>query len=353
MTRGNLWRFVIVVLLLGRGNVLEADVFNIKVLSDNTPDLTDLPSFAASATDNWATNDEKARILAYWMFALGDQASANHDWEPIEPILTFNNLPNPGYCAHWTASFIAVAEGGMRWVGRHYELSGGPAPTVHHTVPEIEYDGRRHYIDGSTKFYGLDCDGRILSIAEMDDVAGSCGTWPKRRYHNLFYHTPVAICRDTDGYLPNRDGSDDHTPIMAWLTGRPGSGTVCSRIWGNPNEDTMTEDWLTLPNSGRDPKLVTYNTGGTHSIYRYVLNLKDNQHYTRYWNCLDPTYSDMDYYYPTSTGGYPDGDHKAQGNGEWEFTRNVSTTRRCFQSASRTRNRPTRLPPPMAPRLAS
>ena len=324
MTRGNLLRFVIVVLLLGSGSVLEADVFNIKVLSDNTPDLTDLPSFAASATDNWTTNDEKARVLSYWMFALGDQASSNHDWEPIEPILTFNNLPNPGFCAHWTAAFIAVAEGGMGWVGRHYELSGGPAPTVHHTVPEIEYDGGRHYIDGSTKFYGLDCDGKILSIVEMDDVAGSCGIWPNRRYHNLFYHTPGAICRDTDGYLPNRDGSDDHTPIMAWITGRPGSGTVCSRIWGNPNEDTMTENWLTLPDSGRDPKLVTYHTGGTHSIYRYVLNLKDNQHYTRYWKCLDPTHSDMDYFYPTSTGGYPDKNHKAQGNGEWVFTPDLS-----------------------------
>ena len=42
--------------------------------SDNTPDL-------------------------YWMFALGDQASSNHDWEPVEPILTFNNLPHPGFCA--------------------------------------------------------------------------------------------------------------------------------------------------------------------------------------------------------------------------------------------------------------
>jgi hypothetical protein len=103
MTWGNLLRFVVVMLLMGGGSVLEADVFNIKVLSDNAPDLTDLPSFAASATDNWTTNDEKARAFSYWMFGFGDQASSNHDWEPVEPILTFNNLPNPGYCAHWTA----------------------------------------------------------------------------------------------------------------------------------------------------------------------------------------------------------------------------------------------------------
>ena len=206
MSREYLLAFAIVVVLIGSGGALEADVYDVTVLSDNTPDLTDLPSFVASTTANWPTNDEKARALAYWMFAFGDQASSNHDWEPVEPIFTFNNLPHPGYCAHWTASFIAVAEGGMGWVGRHYELSGGPAPTVNHTVPEIEYDGTRHYIDGSTKFYGLDCNGRILSITDMDDVAGPCGPWPKCRYHNLFHHTPGAICRDTDGYLPNRGG---------------------------------------------------------------------------------------------------------------------------------------------------
>ncbi len=97
------WRKVlccaVIVLLLHTGRPLRADVFNIKVLSDNTPDLTDLPSFVASTTDNWPTNDQKARALAYWLFALGDQASSNHDWEPVEPILTLNNLPHPGFCA--------------------------------------------------------------------------------------------------------------------------------------------------------------------------------------------------------------------------------------------------------------
>jgi len=90
MRCGNLLPVVFVAVLLGRTGVLEADVFNIKVLSEHTPDLTDLRSFTASVTDNWNTNDEKARALAYWMFALGDQASSNCDWDPIEPILTLN-----------------------------------------------------------------------------------------------------------------------------------------------------------------------------------------------------------------------------------------------------------------------
>ncbi len=228
----------------------------------------------------------------------------------------------------------------MGWAGRHYELSGGPDPIVHHTVPELEYDGGRHYIDGSTKFYGLDCTGKILSITEMDDLAGRRGNWPQQRYHNLFFHTPGAICRDTDGYRPDQDGADDHSPIRAWITGRPGPGTVCSRIWGVPDQDTMTEDWLTLPGKGRDPKLVTYHTGGTHSIYRCVLNLKDNQHYTRYWRCLDPTFSNMDYFHPTSSGQYPDGDHKAQGNGQWVFTPDLCDERQFESIANFQRGKP-------------
>ena len=103
----------------------------------------------------------------------------------------------------------------------------------------------------------------------------------------------------------------------------------------------MTEDWLTQPGPGRDPKLVTYHTGGTHSIYRNVLNLKDNQHYTRYWKCLDPTYSDMDFFYPTSSGGYPDKDHKAQGNGEWVFTPDLNDDDQFESIANFQRGTPT------------
>ena len=153
-----------------------AGVYNLKLLSNHAPDLTDLGSFCHSVTSRWKTTDERAAALAHWFGAMGNQSDPPYDWMPVEPILHFNTFMN-AQCAFWTALYGAVGEGGMGWVGRHYEVGD-------HTVPELEYDDGRHYLDNTYKFFPTKCDGRtILGITEMDEVAGPCEKGPRGKYH--------------------------------------------------------------------------------------------------------------------------------------------------------------------------
>jgi len=207
-----------------------------------------------------------------------------------------------------------VGEGGMGWVGRHYEVGD-------HTVPELEYDGSRHYLDNTYKFYPVKCDGRtILGITEMDDVAGSCVKGPEGRYHWLCFHTPQAITEDRDGYAPSKAGQthligEDTSLIRGWLTGswlpRDASGRAYFA-------ETLDEEWVKR-------HWQEWNTQGSHSIYRYRLNLRAGENYTRYWEPLGTT---TDYYYPNSKGKDPNSylNDRGSTNGRWLLTPDLTDT---------------------------
>ena len=299
-----------------------ADVFNLRLLSNHAPDLTDLESFCASATSRWTTNDEKAAALAHWFGVMGNQSDPPCDWIPVEPILHFNNFMNAN-CAYWTALYAAVGEGGLGWVGRHYEVGD-------HTVPELEYDGGRHYLDNTYKFFPVKCDGRtILGITEMDEAAGPCAKGPEGRYHWLCYHTPQAITRDRDGYAPGKAGQaeligDDTTRIRGWLTGSWLPRDAAGRAYF---AQTLDEAWVKR-------HWNEWNTQGCHSIYRYRLGLRPGESYTRYWEPLGTT---SDYYYPNGQGKDPNSYLKDRGrsNGRWIFTPDLQRDA-AFESARNT-----------------
>ena len=65
----------------------DADVYNLKLLSNHAPDLTDIESFCRSTTSRWETNNERAAALAHWFGVMGNQSSPPADWIPVEPIL--------------------------------------------------------------------------------------------------------------------------------------------------------------------------------------------------------------------------------------------------------------------------
>jgi len=302
-----IWCLVGLLLCLstGRAEQAEPGVYNLKVLSSNAPDLTDLKSFCYSVTSRWESNDEKAAAIAHWFGVMGNQSSPPYDWMPVEPILHFNTTMQ-AQCAYWTALYDAVGEGGMGWVGRHYEVGD-------HTVPELEYDGKRHYLDNTYKFFPVACDGKtILGITDMDEVAGPCEKGPRGRYHWLLYHTPQAITEDRDGYHPGKGGGggllgSDTSRLRAWLTGSWLCRDAGSRAYFAENLD---EAWV-------KSHWQEFVTQGCHSIYRYILNLRPGEYYTRYWRRRGTT---ADYFYPTQRGTDPDGDLNQRGNGVWVFT---------------------------------
>ena len=275
-------------------------VYNLKVLSDKTVDLTDLKSFCHDATARWPANDEKAAAIAHWLGVLGNQSGPLYDWMPVEPVLQLNTT-TAAQCAYWTGLYIAIAEGGMGWIGRHYEVGD-------HTVPELEYGGKRHYLDNTYKFFPVACDGRtIISITDMDEEAGPCARGPRCRFHNLLYHTPQALCPDLDGYVRDKEGNDS-TPIRAWLSGswlrREAAGRAYFAV-------KLDEEWV-------KKCWQEHVTESCHSMYRCLVNLRDRESYTRYW---DPVGDTPDCFYPNENGEDPDRglNDRGRGNGVWEF----------------------------------
>jgi len=290
-----------------------ADVFNIKILSDKTPDLHSLEDYCESTTSRWSTNDEKARALAHWMAKLGHQSTPPYGAKPVEPILQFNNFMN-AQCGYFTAMYCGVAEGGMGWVGRFYNLGNH-----NHIAPELEYDGTRHYFDNTYKFYATDCDGeRVISIIEMDDVI-DCGGGVPEENHLLHRHSPMAVCDDLDGYLPDPVNHLDTSLMRAWLTGTTfglDAGSMVY-IYRQTHPGALDEDWAA--SHWREAA-----HGGYHSIYRYSMNLRDNEHFTRHWEQQGTT---GDYFYPTVNGGEPDLHTRQRGNGIWAFTPDLTDDR--------------------------
>ena len=49
--------------------------YNVRVITDASPDLTDLDSFVQSTTSRWTTSEEKVWALYYWSHILKRQTS--------------------------------------------------------------------------------------------------------------------------------------------------------------------------------------------------------------------------------------------------------------------------------------
>ncbi|MBI4600761.1 MAG: hypothetical protein HY721_02260 [Planctomycetes bacterium] len=117
-----------------------AQVCNVKVVTDASPDFSDLESFLHSATSRWETPAEQCWALFYWMHIGRRQTSPMvlHGLEVTDPIRQLNDH---GYamcstvagmnCAAWDALGLPV---------RLWDITL-------HTVSEVEYGGRWHMYD--------------------------------------------------------------------------------------------------------------------------------------------------------------------------------------------------------------
>ncbi len=78
------------------GQPSDAAVYNVRVASSGSPDLTDLASFISSVTSRWSASSEKVWALFYWMQKLRVQNSPMvlHGFEVTDPI---RNLTDFGY----------------------------------------------------------------------------------------------------------------------------------------------------------------------------------------------------------------------------------------------------------------
>ena len=119
-----------------------AAVYNLKVVTDASPDYSDMESMVRSITGNWKTPEEKCWAMFYWNHIARRQTAPMvlHGLALTDPIRQFNDY---GYtmcstiaginCSIWDA---------MGLKAKYWDIGN-------HTVPEVEYDGRWHMYDNS------------------------------------------------------------------------------------------------------------------------------------------------------------------------------------------------------------
>ncbi len=224
-------------------------VYNITLVTDSSPDLTDIDSYLHSITSQYTTSQEKAIAIWRWSQRLRKQTT-----NPIEdghfvfdPILMFNSY---GYCNCGVVSGVNNALWlKMGWKAHYVQLGD-------HTVCECSWDDGKtwHMFDASMSIYCLNDRGEVASVREiennprfyLENFAPECGT------------NPVRDINDHNGWRCASDRPYEY-------------------------KRTLANGW----DSFKPPNSIT--DGNLHAQYgaRYVLNLRPGEHYTRHFEPLD------------------------------------------------------------------
>src|SRR5689334_22197520 len=144
-----------------------AAVHNLKVVTDASPDYSDMGSMIRSITQNWNTPEEKCWAMFYWNHIARRQTAPMilHGLALTDPIRQFNDY---GYTMCSTISGINCSIwDAMGFKAKYWDISN-------HTVPEVEYGGRWHMYDNSMSALYTLCDGK--TIAGVADIGkpGAC-----------------------------------------------------------------------------------------------------------------------------------------------------------------------------------
>jgi len=257
-----------------------AQVCNVKVLTDASPDYSDLPSMVRSITANWPTPEQKCWAVFYWNHLARRQTNPIilHGMALPDPIRQFNDY---GYTMCSTISGINQSvweEMGLRH--RYWDISN-------HTVAEVFYDGRWHMYDNSLSALYTLCDGKTLAGVEDIGKEGACEASGSKVEpgHVAKYHCLTA------------------TSPRGFLTG---ADTIRS----------LDEEYRCF--NPRGLKLRTYFYDWDYG-HRYILNLRDGEVYTRTYHSLGDA---QGFYVPNPNGKDPEKlnpRYRLRGNGVWTF----------------------------------
>jgi len=152
-----------------------------------------------------------------------------------------------------------------------------------HTVPEVFYRGRWHMYDNSMSALYTSCDG--VTIAGVEDIGrdGACAAsgGESERGHVAKYHCLYA------------------TGPKGFLTGAD-------------TQRSLDEESRCFNPNALQYRYYYFNWDYGH---RYILNLKENESYTRYYHGLGKTPA----FYVPNEGKDPDDRYSLRGNGTWRF----------------------------------
>ncbi len=255
-----------------------AQVNNLKIVTDASPDYSDIDSLIHSTTAKWDKTEDKLRALFYWTHIARRQTAPMivHGTALTDPIRQFNDY---GFtmcstisginCSLWHAMGLPV---------KYWDISN-------HTVPEVFYEGRWHMYDNSMSALYTLCDGKTIAGVEDIGKEGACAASGGKieKGHVALYHCLNAT--SPNGFLTGAD------------TIRP-----------------LDEEARCFNPNGLKYRSYYYDWDRGH---RYILNLHEGEVYTRFYKSLGET---PEYFVPNG-GKDPEkaGDFKLRGNGVRTF----------------------------------
>jgi len=262
-----------------------ATIYNLKVVTNASPDYHDMDGMIHSITSKWKEPQEKCRAIFYWNHIGRRQTSPMivHGVECTDPVRQFNDY---GYtmcstvaginCAIWDALGYPV---------KFWDISN-------HTVSEVEYDNRWHMYDNSMSAIYTLCDG--VTIAAVEDIGkeGACALSDGRseRGHIAKYHCLTA------------------NSIKGFLT-----GADCPR--------DLDQEYRCFNPNGLKYRYYYHNWDQGH---RYILNLRKGDIYTRHYKSLGDSRS----FYVSNEGKDPEAvnrRYRIRGNGIWTYRPELNT----------------------------
>jgi len=225
-----------------------ADVCNLKVVTDGSPDYTDMESMARSIHSNWEKDADKMWAQFYWLHQARRQTAPMyvHGTELTDPIRQFNDYGhlqcstiNGTKCSIWNY---------MGYPCRYFDISN-------HSVGEVWYDGGFHHYDNSLSMYYTLPDGK--TVAGIEDV-GKTMAGPETDGKEVPGY--IALYHAVTGTSPNGfcEGADDARPL-----------------------EQIVHDFSPAALKYR---YYYYDQDRGH---RYILNLRDGEVYNRYYTRRD------------------------------------------------------------------
>ena len=255
-----------------------AGLYNVKVVTDASPDYYDMDSLIRSATSRWEKDSEKCWAMFYWNHIARRQTNPIivHGVECTDPIRQFNDY---GYTMCSTVAGINCSIwAAMGYPVKFWDISA-------HTVPEVQYDGRWHMYDNSMSALYTLCDG--VTIAGVQDIgataACSLSGGAAEPGHVAKYH-----CLNANG-------------LKSFLT-----GADCPR--------DLAQEYRCFNPNGLKYRYYYFNWDRGH---RYILNLRENETYTRFYHSLGEARS----FYVSNKGKDPEAAnrrYRIRGNGLWQ-----------------------------------
>lgn len=290
---------IVLMATLAWADFATAAVYNLKVVTDASPDYSDVGSMIHSITANWPKTEQACWALWYWNHIARRQTTpiVLHGRALTDPIRQFNDY---GFTMCSTISGINCGIWGAMGLHAKYWDIGS------HTVPEVEYDGRFHMYDNSlTAIYTL-CDGKTIAGVEEIGAEGACAASGGRSEpgHIAKYHCLAGT--SANGFLAGCD-----------------------------TQRSLAEEYQCF-----NPNALKYRFyyNDWDLGHRYILNLRDGESYTRFYHRLDREtagavpqgdkhsnfQADPAYFVPNGSGG-PDPEaanprYRIRGNGVRHWT---------------------------------